>query len=277
MDSSVKRQFGVLALGSALLLAGCGEPENQQVTTVGPDGDRGYELEDLEGEDFSQLAGNPLTADVTNQDQPQTGGQPGLAQQAETGNQAAAAQAGATGATDSGTGQADAGAQAIAVMSPVGDSGVRGTVLFSQQDGGILVEASLSGLSAGQQHGFHVHELGDCGGDNAANAGDHWNPAMNDHGAPDNDAAQRHVGDLGNVEANDQGAAEYRRIDQVLSFEGENGIIGKAVIVHAMQDDLMTQPGGDSGDPVACGVIEAGGSALSQDVQQPVIQQPDNV
>ena len=266
MDSIVKKQLGVLALGGMLLIAGCGEPENQQVTTVGPDGDPGYDLEDLEGEDFSELAGNPLTADVNDQQQQQAGGEPGLAQQA----------GGAAGPDDPAAPQPADVTQAIAMMSPVGDSNVRGTVIFSQQDGGILVEANLTGLSADQQHGFHVHEFGDCGGENATNAGDHWNPLMREHGAPDGEPGQRHVGDLGNVQTDARGMAEYQRVDQALSFEGESSILGKAIIVHAMRDDLMTQPGGDSGDPVACGVIDAADSALTQDTQQPATQSPDN-
>jgi Cu-Zn family superoxide dismutase len=74
------------------------------------------------------------------------------------------------------------------------------------------------------------------------------------HGAPPD--MMVHVGDLGNIVADASGNAHYEYVDLMLTFEGKNSIIGKSMIVHAMEDDLITQPTGNSGKRVACGVIE---------------------
>ena len=85
-------------------------------------------------------------------------------------------------------------------------------------------------------------------------AGDHFNPLSSPHGAPDSSAARRHAGDLGNVVV-EGGQAVGVRVDSVLAFEGPTSPVGKAVVVHAGADDLVSQPGGDSGARVGCGVI----------------------
>jgi Cu-Zn family superoxide dismutase len=123
-------------------------------------------------------------------------------------------------------------------------------------DGGVQIVADLEGLEPGK-HGFHIHENGDCSAPDAESAGGHFNPDGSPHGAPDNPASQRHVGDLGNVEADADGKAHYERTDQIISMEGDNSIVGKAVIVHAQSDDLQTQPTGGAGPRLACGVIQA--------------------
>lgn len=141
---------------------------------------------------------------------------------------------------------------AMAMLTPTEGNTVSGTVTFTQTDAGVRVEADLSGLTPGE-HGFHVHENGDCS-DNGQAAGGHFDPAGNPHGAPDD--AQRHAGDLGNIEADANGNAVYNRVDNVLALNGPNSIIGKAFIVHAGTDDLTSQPTGDAGGRVACGIIE---------------------
>ena len=116
------------------------------------------------------------------------------------------------------------------------------------------VVADIEGLTPGD-HGFHVHEFGDCSAPDGTSAGAHFNPTKKPHGAPDN--AERHVGDLGNITADESGKAHYDRIDTVIELNGENTIVGRSVIVHAKADDFVSQPAGNAGSRIACGVIEA--------------------
>jgi Cu-Zn family superoxide dismutase len=142
--------------------------------------------------------------------------------------------------------------RAICVLEPRSASGVRGIVHFTAQDDGVLVEAEISGLSPGL-HGFHVHEWGDLDCGDGMCTGGHFNPLGAPHGGPDD--ALRHAGDLGNVEAGEDGIAKYRRVDRGLALEGALSIVGRGLIVHAKPDDLKSQPTGDAGARVAAGVI----------------------
>ena len=148
-------------------------------------------------------------------------------------------------------------AQAVAELQPTEGSKVTGNVTFISQNGAIRVVADIEGLEPGQ-HGFHIHETGDCSAPDASSAGGHFNPDNAPHGAPENPPAQRHAGDLGNLDANAEGKAHYEMVDQVLSLGGPNSIVGKSVIVHAQPDDLSTQPTGNAGPRLACGVIKVG-------------------
>jgi superoxide dismutase, Cu-Zn family len=107
-----------------------------------------------------------------------------------------------------------------------------------------------------RRHGFHIHEFGDCSAADASSAGGHYNPDGSRHGGPEDPPAQRHAGDLGNIEADAGGRGSYDRIDRVIQLRGPQSIIGKSVVVHAHEDDLQTEPTGESGDRLACGVIE---------------------
>jgi Cu-Zn family superoxide dismutase len=147
-------------------------------------------------------------------------------------------------------------AEAVAELKPTEGNKVSGTVTFSSRNGTVLVVADLEGLEPGK-HGFHIHENGDCSAPDATSAGGHFNPDNTPHGAPENLPAQRHIGDLGNLEADADGKAHLENVDQLISLEGPNAIVGKAVIVHAQPDDLSSQPTGNAGPRVACGVIEA--------------------
>ncbi len=142
---------------------------------------------------------------------------------------------------------------ATAVLAPTSGSSVQGTVNFIQSGDRVRVEATLAGLTPGQ-HGFHIHEKGDCSAPDAASAGGHFNPSGMQHGGPGD--SSRHVGDFGNLEADAQGSAKFVNTFADLKFEGAASIIGRAVIVHAKADDLKTQPTGDAGGRVACGVIQ---------------------
>jgi superoxide dismutase, Cu-Zn family len=146
-------------------------------------------------------------------------------------------------------------AEASATLSPTKDSTVKGTVYFTKVTDGVRLDGEITGLTPGQ-HGFHVHEKGDCSAPDATSAGGHYNPTDMPHGDPM--AALRHVGDFGNIDANASGVAKFSRTDHVIKLDGPNSIIGKSLIVHAKPDDLKTQqPPGNAGARVACGIIEA--------------------
>jgi len=148
--------------------------------------------------------------------------------------------------------QAESVTKAIAVLSPTKGSTVSGTLTFTKVDGGVKIVADVAGLTPGQ-HGFHIHEFGDCSAPDATSAGGHFNPHHMHHGGPD--ATARHAGDFGNLEADASGKAHYERVDPVVSLEGADSIIGHGVIVHEKADDLKTQPTGNAGARVACGAI----------------------
>jgi Cu-Zn family superoxide dismutase len=143
--------------------------------------------------------------------------------------------------------------KAVAVLHPTEGNKVEGTVTFTAVEGGVLIVADVKNLTPGK-HGFHVHEHGDCSAHDASSAGGHFNPTKTKHGGPD--SAERHVGDFGNLEANQDGVAHYERIDKIISLNGPDTIVKRSIVVHADADDLVTQPTGNSGARVACGVIE---------------------
>lgn len=149
--------------------------------------------------------------------------------------------------------EAESRADAVARLNPTEGNDVRGAVAFLKESGGLRVVAQVTGLTPGK-HGFHIHEKGDCSAPDASSAGDHFNPTGAPHGAPH--SPQHHAGDFGNIVANAQGIARYDALLPWLKLEGEQSIIGKAVIVHAGEDDLRSQPSGEAGGRVACGVIQ---------------------
>ena len=143
--------------------------------------------------------------------------------------------------------------KAIAVLHPTGGNKVTGTVTFTPVADGVQVHAEITGLTAGK-HGFHVHEFGDCSAADASSAGAHFNPTNQPHAGPD--AAARHEGDMGNIEADASGNAKLDYVDHQISLGNDaKSAIGRAVVVHAKPDDLKTQPSGDAGGRIACGVI----------------------
>jgi len=142
--------------------------------------------------------------------------------------------------------------KAMAVLHPTANK-ISGTVTFTEEADGIRVQANISGLTPGE-HGFHVHEFGDCSAPDLASAGGHFNPTNKPHASPD--AAERHVGDMGNLHADASGTAKLSYVDHEISLSNdERSVIGRSVVVHARADDLKSQPAGDSGARVACGII----------------------
>ena len=147
----------------------------------------------------------------------------------------------------------DAPPAARAELQARSGSQVSGSVTFAPKGDAVLVVARVSGLTPGE-HGFHVHEGGDCAAPDAAGAKGHFNPGGMMHGYHQH--MEHHAGDLPNLVANAGGVAEYRQEVQGLRLDaGPNGILGRSVIVHADADDYRSQPAGNSGRRVACGVI----------------------
>jgi len=146
------------------------------------------------------------------------------------------------------------GPSATAVMRPASGSQAHGSVTFTQVGTRVRVNAEIAALSPGM-HGIHIHEKGDCTAPDAASAGPHFNPAAKKHGAPD--STEHHGGDLGNLNANEYGKATLSiMVDGISVGKGADGVIGRGVIVHAKADDLKTDPAGNSGERIGCGVVE---------------------
>jgi superoxide dismutase, Cu-Zn family len=142
--------------------------------------------------------------------------------------------------------------KAVCVLHPTEGNNVSGLVTFMQTGDGVMIVADVEGLTQGK-HGFHIHQYGDCSAPDGTSTGGHFNPTNKMHGSPE--AEERHVGDLGNLIADDNGKAHYERLDKVISLNGKNSIIGRGIIVHAGEDDFVTQPTGNAGARVADGVI----------------------
>ena len=145
-------------------------------------------------------------------------------------------------------------ATASATLKPTAGNTANGTVTFEQHRGKVRVSGEVSGLQPNSQHGFHVHEKGDCSAPDASSAGGHFNPLKKEHGhvMP----GGPHAGDMPNLRVDANGRATFSfDLSGMAVTEGETSIVGKSVVVHAKPDDYRTQPTGDSGARIACGVI----------------------
>jgi Cu-Zn family superoxide dismutase len=149
--------------------------------------------------------------------------------------------------------QAQDATKAVAKLDAKSGSQVSGTVTFTKSGDDVQVVADIQGLKPGK-HGFHLHEKGDCSAADAASAGAHFNPTKQHHGGPM--TAEHHTGDFGNIEADASGKAHLDWKGK-MQLSGADSIIGKSVVVHEKEDDLKTDPSGNSGARIACGVIEA--------------------
>lgn len=154
--------------------------------------------------------------------------------------------------------EAAATATAMAELAPTQGNETKGSVSFKMVDGHVHVTGQVSGLKPGSEHGFHIHEKGDCSAPDGASAGGHFNPGTQDHGSVASDP--HHGGDMPNIKANAEGIA---MIDAPVSTNVNIGkgdgfdIIGRGLIVHADADDYKTQPTGNAGARLACAVIKA--------------------
>jgi superoxide dismutase, Cu-Zn family len=141
---------------------------------------------------------------------------------------------------------------AVALIMSKNNSQVKGEVVFNQLDNGVAINISLSGLSPGK-HGFHIHTLGDARSSNARSAGGHYNPLGTQHASPAN--TQQHIGDLGNITANQLGVAKMQYLSKSISLNGPTSIIGRSVIIHQKADDFISQPSGAAGARIGQGII----------------------
>ena len=135
------------------------------------------------------------------------------------------------------------------------DGSIELKAFFKEGKDGLKVKLSAKGLQPGAVHGIHVHENGVCNAPDYTSAGAHFDPTgENVHGA--HDAEDSHLGDLGNLTANDEGVAKRRiKVKGATTTEGSTNFVGRALILHVGPDDLTTQPAGDSGARLVCAVI----------------------
>jgi superoxide dismutase, Cu-Zn family len=145
--------------------------------------------------------------------------------------------------------------QARAALEAKSGSSVAGQVNFQETKEKIRVTAKVSGLKPNTEHGFHVHEKGDCSAADATSAGGHFNPGAQAHGHYRQ--AKRHAGDMPNLVANEKGEANVSfDVEGVRLDDGQLGILNRAVVVHANPDDYQSQPAGNAGGRIACGIIK---------------------
>lgn len=149
------------------------------------------------------------------------------------------------------------GPTAVANLAPTKGNTAAGSVSFAQRGSNVMVSGTLSGLAPNAEHGFHVHEKGDCSAPDATSAGGHFNPGGKPHGH--HGKAERHAGDMPNLRADASGATRVMWETDLLTVgSGAAGVIGRSVVIHRDPDDYASQPAGNSGPRLACGVIVAG-------------------
>jgi len=160
-------------------------------------------------------------------------------------------------ASDAAAHSAGTASSAHAALAPASGSLVSGRLTLVPMGGGVHIRGDIGGLPPGSSHGFHIHEKGDCSAVDAASAGGHFNPAGKPHGRAGHGA--HHAGDSDNLVADAQGVAHVDAHVEGVSLGGgaSNDILGRAIIVHANADDYSSQPAGNAGARVACGVIRS--------------------
>jgi Cu-Zn family superoxide dismutase len=147
--------------------------------------------------------------------------------------------------------------RATAALQPTKGSKAFGEATFEQVGDKVRVIVFAQNLKPGQQHGFHIHEAGDCSSGDGMSAKGHFNPTGKPHGQPG--TAERHAGDLPALASAKNGRAKLDvTVDGISLNPGANSIIGRGLIIHADPDDYKTQPTGNAGARLACGVIKAG-------------------
>lgn len=147
------------------------------------------------------------------------------------------------------------GPSASAQLQPTRGNAVAGNVTFTQKGDKVVVAAKVSGLKPNQEHGFHVHDKGDCSSGDGMSAAGHFNPKGSPHGHHSTQA--RHAGDMPNLKADAYGNASMTvELDIITVSEGPTSVIGRGLIVHAQPDDYKSQPVGNAGARMACAVIQ---------------------
>lgn len=147
-------------------------------------------------------------------------------------------------------------ARASASMEAASGTNVTGEATFVEEDGKVRFELSVKNVSPGV-HAVHLHEKGDCGAEDASSAGGHWNPTMKPHGKRGSGGSY-HKGDVGNMEVGDDGKGTLNLLVEGWSIGGADStnVLGKSVIIHDKADDFTSQPSGNAGSRISCGVIK---------------------
>jgi Cu-Zn family superoxide dismutase len=144
---------------------------------------------------------------------------------------------------------------AEAILHARAPRSLEGTARFSETPDGIRIAVSIENATPGS-HGIHVHSIGDCSAPDFATAGGHFAPEGHPHGGPD--AARHHAGDLGNIDVEASGRGSLTLTTDALTLKrGGHSVLDRAVVIHAKPDDLASQPSGNSGERIACGVVRA--------------------
>lgn len=152
-----------------------------------------------------------------------------------------------------GGGDPVAKADAVAMLEARSGSTITGDATFTQEAETVRIIVNVKGATPGE-HGLHIHEKGDCSAADAASAGPHFNPQKMDHGGMDQ--SPRHAGDLGNITVAADGSGRLEAILKGITVTaGEMSVVGRAIVLHEKPDDLRTQPSGNSGARIGCGVI----------------------
>ncbi|HEY8250302.1 MAG TPA: superoxide dismutase family protein [Burkholderiales bacterium] len=148
--------------------------------------------------------------------------------------------------------------RATAGLQPTKGSKAFGEATFEEVEGGkVRVIAFAQGLKPNAEHGFHIHEAGDCSSGDGMSAKGHFNPYAKPHGDPK--SAERHAGDLPSFKAGKDGRAKIDVTVDILTVRaGPASVVGRGLIIHADPDDYKTQPTGNAGARIACGVIKSG-------------------
>ena len=148
-----------------------------------------------------------------------------------------------------------AGPSAKADLQPTKGASASGTATFTQIGDKVRVVADVRGLNPGQEHGFHIHEVGDCSSGDGMSTKGHFNPFAKGHAHYS--TSERHAGDLPALQADAYGNAHLdATLDVITVAPGPSSIVGRGLIVHANPDDYKTQPTGNAGGRIACAVIQ---------------------
>jgi Cu-Zn family superoxide dismutase len=149
--------------------------------------------------------------------------------------------------------KAETGPRAVATLDARSGSNVTGQAAFTEGPGGVKIVVHVENAPPGV-HGLHIHEKGDCSDGEGKSAGGHFNPSGAEHAGPMDE--KHHAGDLGNIEVQADGTGTLVITSKMLTVkEGPNSVVGRSVIFHEKADDLKTQPTGNAGGRLACGVI----------------------
>lgn len=145
--------------------------------------------------------------------------------------------------------------EAVAQVAPTQGNTVTGSLALAQSAEGVHITGAIQGLKPDAEFGFHVHEKGDCSAPDGSSAGGHFNPTQAQHGNPT--GAAHHAGDMVNIHSNAEGVAQVDTTAAGTTLHGDptTDLLGKAIVVHEGPDDYATQPSGNSGKRIACGVI----------------------